>query len=90
MREGKLLKREMVGLDGDQFYVEKVAFKDWHVSLHNPDCVRSGNKRRSRRLVTQSRWDYVRGFGAPTVAPALRLPSGLSVPEGQVPLLFLC
>ena len=26
--------------------------------------------------VTQSRWDYVnvRGFGAPTVAPALRLP----------------
>ena len=28
------------------------------------------------RGVTQSRWDYVnvRGFGAPTVAPALRLP----------------
>lgn len=35
MWEGKLLKSEMVSLDGELFYVEKVAFKDWHVSLHN-------------------------------------------------------
>lgn len=28
MREGKLLKSEMVSLDGELFYVEKVAFKD--------------------------------------------------------------
>ena len=34
MREGKLLKSEMVSLDGERFYVEKIAFKDWHVSLH--------------------------------------------------------
>ncbi len=35
MREGKLLKSEIVSLDGELFYVEKIAFKDWHVSLHN-------------------------------------------------------
>ena len=35
MREGKLLKSEMVSRDGEMFYVEKIAFKDWHVSLHN-------------------------------------------------------
>lgn len=35
MREGKLLKSEIVSLDGELFYVEKVTFKDWHVSLHN-------------------------------------------------------
>ncbi len=34
MREGKLLKSETISQGGDMFYVEKVAFKDWHVSLH--------------------------------------------------------
>ena len=34
MREGKLLKSETISQDGDMFYMEKVAFKDWHVSLH--------------------------------------------------------
>lgn len=34
MREGKLLKSEMVSRDGERFYEEKIAFKDWHVSLH--------------------------------------------------------
>lgn len=34
MREGKLLKSEMVSRDGEMFYVEKVAFTDWHDSLH--------------------------------------------------------
>ena len=35
--------------------------------------------------VTQSRWDYVnvRGFGALTVAPALRLPGVYSLPSGS-------
>lgn len=33
MREGKLLRSEMVSRDGEMFYVEKVAFKDWHASL---------------------------------------------------------
>lgn len=35
MREGKLLKSEVVSRDGEMFYVEKVAFKDWHISLHS-------------------------------------------------------
>jgi len=34
MREGKLLKSETVYREGEELYVEKVAFKDWHVSLH--------------------------------------------------------
>lgn len=33
MREGKLLKSEIVNLDGERFYVEKVAFKDWHIQF---------------------------------------------------------
>ena len=33
MREGRLLKSEMVSREGESFYVEKVAFKDWHDSL---------------------------------------------------------
>ena len=37
------------------------------------------------RGVTQSRWDYVnvRGFGALTVAPALRLPGDYALPSGS-------
>jgi hypothetical protein len=35
MREGKLLKSEMVSINGEQLYVEKVRFKDWHVSIHS-------------------------------------------------------
>ena len=35
MQEGKLVKSETVCRDGEMFYVEKVAFKDWHISLHN-------------------------------------------------------
>jgi len=35
MWEGKLLKSEIVIRDGEKFYVEKVAFKDWHVSIHS-------------------------------------------------------
>jgi len=35
MYEGKLLHSELVEQNGEKFYVEKVGFKDWHVSLHN-------------------------------------------------------
>ena len=35
MPEGKLLLSKTVSLDGEEFYVEKVAFKDWHESLHS-------------------------------------------------------
>ena len=34
MREGRLLKSEIVCQDGEKLYVEKVAFKDWHVCIH--------------------------------------------------------
>lgn len=34
MQEGRLLKSETVSTGGEQFYVEKVAFKDWpYVSI---------------------------------------------------------
>ena len=34
-QEGKLLLSKTVSIDGEEFYVEKVAFKDWHESLHS-------------------------------------------------------
>ena len=40
MREGRLIKSETVTRDGERFYVEKVAFKDWHVSI--PSLNRNG------------------------------------------------
>ena len=42
MRERKLLKSEMISLDGEMFYVEKVAFKDWHESLHSFYLISDG------------------------------------------------
>ena len=56
MREGKLLKREMVGLDGDQFYVEKVAFKDWHVSLHNFYLI--SDRLGKGHPIVEQKWSY--------------------------------
>ncbi|MBQ9202574.1 MAG: hypothetical protein IJ154_09470 [Bacteroidales bacterium] len=56
MREGKLLKSEMVCKDGEKFYVEKVAFKDWHVSLHHfyliSDRISEG------RTIVEQKWSY--------------------------------
>ena len=56
MRDGKLLKREIVTLEGEKFYVEKVAFKDWHVSIHSfyliSDTLREGH------TVVDQRWSY--------------------------------
>ena len=34
MQEGRLVKSETVYVGGEQLYVEKVAFKDWHVCIH--------------------------------------------------------
>ena len=34
MREGKLVKSDIVYRDGEKLYVEKIAFKDWHVCIH--------------------------------------------------------
>ena len=56
MREGKLLKNEIVYLDGEKFYVEKVAFKDWHVSIHSFYLI-SDRMGKGHTIVDQ-RWSY--------------------------------
>ena len=56
MREGKLLKSEIVYLNGEKFYVEKVAFKDWHISIHSfyliSDRICEGH------TIVDQRWSY--------------------------------
>lgn len=56
MREGKLLKSEMVSLDGELFYVEKVAFKDWHVSLHNFYLI--SDRLGKGHTIVEQKWSY--------------------------------
>ena len=56
MQEGKLLKRETITIDGEQLYVEKVAFKDWHVSIHSFYLI--SDKLAEGHTVVEQRWDY--------------------------------
>ena len=56
MREVKLLKSEMVSLDGELFYVEKVAFKDWHVSLHNFYLI--SDRLGKGHTIVEQKWSY--------------------------------
>ena len=56
MREGKLLKSEMVLINGEQLYVEKVAFKDWHVSIHSFYLI--SDKLAEGHTIVEQRWDY--------------------------------
>ena len=56
MREGKLLKSETVFIDGEQFYVEKVAFKDWHVCIHSFYLI--SDKLAEGHTVVEQRWNY--------------------------------
>ena len=35
MQEGDLLENKIVYRDREKLYVEKVVFKDWHVSIHS-------------------------------------------------------
>jgi len=56
MREGKLLKSEIVYRDGEKLYVEKVAFKDWHVSIHFYYLI-SDRLTKGQTIVDQ-RWSY--------------------------------
>lgn len=56
MQEGKLLKSEMVTIDGEQLYVEKVAFKDWHVSIHSFYLI--SDKLAEGHTVVEQRWNY--------------------------------
>ncbi len=56
IREGKLLKSEMVTTDGEQLYVEKVAFKDWHVCIHAFYLI--SDRLAEGHTVVEQRWDY--------------------------------
>jgi len=56
MREGKLLKSETVFIDGEQLYVEKVAFKDWHVCIHSFYLI--SDKLAEGHTVVEQRWNY--------------------------------
>lgn len=56
MREGKLLKSEMVSINGEQLYVEKVRFKDWHVSIHSFYVI--SDKLAEGHTVVEQRWNY--------------------------------
>lgn len=56
IREGKLLKSEMVLINGEQLYVEKVAFKDWHVCIHSFYLI--SDKLAEGHTVVEQRWNY--------------------------------
>lgn len=56
MREGKLLKSESVFLDGERYYVEKVAFKDWHASLHSFYLI--SNRLAEGHTIVEQKWSY--------------------------------
>ena len=56
IREGKLLKSEMVSINGEQLYVEKVRFKDWHVSIHSFYVI--SDELAEGHTVVEQRWNY--------------------------------
>ena len=56
IREGKLLRSEIVLINGEQLYVEKVAFKDWHVSIHSFYLI--SDKLTEGHTIVEQRWDY--------------------------------
>ena len=56
MREGRLVKSETVSIDGEQLYVEKVAFQDWHVCIHSFYLI--SDKLAEGHTVVEQRWNY--------------------------------
>ena len=56
MQEGKLLKSEIVCRDGEKLYVEKVAFKDWHVCIHAYYLI--SDKLAEGHTIVEQRWSY--------------------------------
>ena len=56
MPEGKLLLRKTVSQDGEEIYVEKVAFKDWHESIHSFYLI-SDRLSEGRKIIDQ-KWSY--------------------------------
>jgi len=56
MQEGKLLLSKTVSMDGEEFYVEKVAFKDWHESLHSFYLI--SDRLGEGHTVVEQKWSY--------------------------------
>ena len=56
MQEGKLLKSEIVSRGGEMFYVEKVAFKDWHESLHHFYLI--SDRLSDGHPIVEQKWSY--------------------------------
>ena len=56
MREGRLVKSETVSIGGEQLYVEKVAFQDWHVCIHSFYLI--SDKLANGHTVVEQRWSY--------------------------------
>lgn len=56
MREGKLQRSEIVCRDGEKFYVEKVAFKDWHVCIHAYYLI--SDRLTEGHTIVDQRWSY--------------------------------
>jgi hypothetical protein len=56
MQEGKLVKSEIVYRDGEKLYVEKVAFKDWHVSIHSYYLI--SDRLTEGQTILDQRWSY--------------------------------
>lgn len=56
MQEGRLLKSEIVCLSGEKLYVEKVAFKDWHVCIHAYYLI--SDRLAEGHTIVDQRWSY--------------------------------
>ena len=56
MRDGKLLKSDIVYRDGEKFYVEKIAFEDWHVSIHSFYLI--SDRMGEGHTIVDQRWSY--------------------------------
>lgn len=56
MHEGKLVKSEIVFVGGEKLYIEKVAFKDWHVCIHSFYLI--SDKLAEGHTIVEQRWNY--------------------------------
>ena len=56
MQEGRLVNSETVYIGGEQLYVEKVAFKDWHVCIHAFYLI--SERLAEGHTVVEQRWNY--------------------------------
>jgi len=56
MREGKLVKNDIVYRDGEKLYVEKIAFKDWHVCIHYYYLI--SDRLTEGQTIVNQRWSY--------------------------------